>query len=94
MKSRELATKAIIVFDAHAVRIDELIEGVFLGEQTQVSVVRESWEEFSCNGSSGRRWGCVAGVGGIGTDLLVGFPIGLLAFTRAVGSASTSGTAL
>ena len=90
-----VAGKLVVVFDAHAVAVDELGVGVFLRELVQVSVRDKGGEEVAsffghCGEISGGFWLCLICRGAV---LFVSFPVRGLTFSGAVGLGLAFGAA-
>lgn len=77
----------VVVFDAHAVAVDQLHERVFLGEAVQVGIIDQAVEKVSGGFGHGVEVG--RGFRGVllggGAGFLVLLPVGFLAGARAVG---------
>ena len=94
-----IAGEAVVVLDAQAIAVDELAESVFLGKLVEVIVCADALEEIADDFRHSIEVGCGFGVVlhiallRRGTERLVDFPIGLLAFAAAVPRVQTFGTA-
>jgi hypothetical protein len=92
-----LAPILTLVFDAHAETVDQLREGLFLGQLVEIIVLVEP-EDAVGGVEAGvvrsRGGGCRGGLGLAGTDELVGFPVCFLAVAGAVECCWAFGTVL